>query len=57
MLNRGLRNDRLVPSATAASVETVCLIVRKRGTSPISKAHVSAVIGPTPGTVLSLRCC
>ena len=31
-----------------------CLIVRKRETSPISKAQVSAVIGPTPGTVLSL---
>ena len=31
-----------------------CLIVRKRETSPISSAHVSAVIGPTPGTVLSL---
>jgi hypothetical protein len=30
-----------------------CLMVRKRETSPISSAHVSAVIGPTPGIVLS----
>src|SRR5437867_11443655 len=30
------------------------LIEPKRETSPISSAHVSAVIGPTPGTVLSL---
>jgi hypothetical protein len=29
------------------------LIEPKRETSPISSAHVSAVIGPTPGTVLS----
>jgi hypothetical protein len=31
-----------------------CLIVRKRETSPISNAHVSAVIGPTPAIVRSL---
>src|SRR5437879_13570817 len=30
-----------------------CLIVRKREASPISSAHVRAVIGPTPGMVLS----
>ena|SRR6516165_8048034 len=28
-----------------------CRIDRKRATSPISSAQVSAVIGPTPGTV------
>jgi hypothetical protein len=29
-----------------------CLIDRKRDTSPISSAQVSAVMGPTPGTIL-----
>src|SRR5713226_8974350 len=29
-----------------------CRIDRKRDTSPISSAQVSAVMGPTPGTVL-----
>lgn len=45
-----LRNgDRFVVSIRTTSATSKV----KRVTSPISRAHVSAVIGPTPGTVLS----
>jgi hypothetical protein len=46
--------DRLAPRWLRANLVRHTGVPRQRETSPISSAHVSAVIGPTPGTVLSL---